>query len=416
MLGPDEPRYAAIGRGMARTGDWIAPVLWGRPWFEKPPLLYWMTGAATRIGLGPDLAPRLPNTLLGWGFLVFLWLFLRREFGDEAALISAAILGTSAGWVAYSYVAVTDIPLSAMFCAAMLIALYRRGIAWSIAAGALLGLAVLAKGLVPLALFAPLVWPLRSRIRDLALIGGACVAVALPWYALMTARFGAAFLVDFIWKHHFERFATDALAHVRPWWFYIPALLGALVPWTPLLALVRRDARVSFLLVWLGYALVFFSAARNKLPGYILPLLPVIAVVIGVCARQVRYGRAMLAACGLLLALLPVGAAMAPDALAHGLSKASLQSAPWMLPALCVGLAIICAAVPARRASAALAVGAVAIVLGCKVMALPAIDQRASARRVYDASRPECLAPNLDRNSVYQMDYYAGRDLPECAK
>src|ERR1700677_734059 len=60
LIGPDDPRYAAIGRAMAATGDWITPRLWGAPWFEKPALLFWMTGAGFKAGLGVDLAPRLP--------------------------------------------------------------------------------------------------------------------------------------------------------------------------------------------------------------------------------------------------------------------------------------------------------------------------------------------------------------------
>ena len=66
LLGPDEPRYAAIGRAMATTGDWITPRLWGAPWFEKPALLYWMTAAGFKAGLGVDLAPRLPVALASW--------------------------------------------------------------------------------------------------------------------------------------------------------------------------------------------------------------------------------------------------------------------------------------------------------------------------------------------------------------
>ena len=85
FLGPDEPRYASIGREMARSGDWITPRLDGEPWFEKPPLLYWMTGAAFHLGLGEEMAPRLPVALLSLLFLVFFHWFLRREFGAKAA-------------------------------------------------------------------------------------------------------------------------------------------------------------------------------------------------------------------------------------------------------------------------------------------------------------------------------------------
>src|SRR5215469_6869815 len=73
MIGPDEPRYASIGREMAHSGDWITPRLWGEPWFEKPALLYWIEGAAFRLGLNEDLAPRLPVALASVAFLIFFY-------------------------------------------------------------------------------------------------------------------------------------------------------------------------------------------------------------------------------------------------------------------------------------------------------------------------------------------------------
>src|SRR5450432_1915075 len=84
MIGPDEPRYASIGREMARSGDWITPRLWGRPWFEKPPLLYWLTALAFRLGFGEDLAPRVPVALCAALFLMFFQWILSREFGARA--------------------------------------------------------------------------------------------------------------------------------------------------------------------------------------------------------------------------------------------------------------------------------------------------------------------------------------------
>ncbi|MGB9606551.1 MAG: ArnT family glycosyltransferase, partial [Bryobacteraceae bacterium] len=152
LLGPDEPRYAWIAREMARTGDWVTPKLWGQPWFEKPPLTYWMMALAFRCGLGDDLAPRLPVALASLLFLASYRHALAREFGPRAATFATLILGTSAGWLAYSRIGVTDIPLAVTFSGAMLAALpwLARGDRRLLPlAAALLGLAVLAKGLVP---------------------------------------------------------------------------------------------------------------------------------------------------------------------------------------------------------------------------------------------------------------------------
>src|SRR4249920_652259 len=85
LAGPDEPRYDAIGREMARSGDWVTPRLWGEPWFEKPALLYWMTAAGFLSGLGEELAPRAPVAICSIAFLVFFFWILRQEFGDSAA-------------------------------------------------------------------------------------------------------------------------------------------------------------------------------------------------------------------------------------------------------------------------------------------------------------------------------------------
>ena len=180
LLGPDEPRYAAIGQAMAQTADWITPRLWGKPWFEKPPLLYWMTGAAFKAGLDQDMAPRVPVALFSVAFLIYFFLALLREFGERAAFFATAILATSAGWLAFSHIAVTDLPMSVAFAAAMLIVIRTATVRESASAGVLLGIAVLAKGLVPLALFLPAVWFLRNRLRALLVIFAAAAVVALP--------------------------------------------------------------------------------------------------------------------------------------------------------------------------------------------------------------------------------------------
>ncbi len=126
FISTDEPRYASIGREMARSGDWVTPRLDGAGWFEKPPLLYWMTAVGHVARLPDEWAARLPVALLSLAFLLFFYLVIAREFAVKTGIAATAILATSAAWLAYSFGAVTDLPMSAMLGAAMLMALFER--------------------------------------------------------------------------------------------------------------------------------------------------------------------------------------------------------------------------------------------------------------------------------------------------
>jgi 4-amino-4-deoxy-L-arabinose transferase-like glycosyltransferase len=420
LVGPDEPRYAAIGRAMAATGDWITPRLWGHPWFEKPALLYWMTAAGFKVGLGPDWAPRLPVAFLSVAFLVYFFVALRREFGDRAAWYSAAILATSAGWLVYSHVAITDLPMSAAIAAAMLtISARERNLPSNLAAGVFLGLAILAKGLVPLVLFIPALWFLRHRIRDLAILFGAATLIAAPWYILVTLRNGTPFLQEFFWKHHFGRFLSSDLQHGQPIWFYVPVLLAGLFPWIPLLALLfnRRlyqDRRAQFLVAWFVWGFVFFSASRNKLPGYLLPLLPPLAALMGIALWEAARARILLAACGLLFFIAPPLLEVLPQALVNGISHVSLHFT--LLGILgCAALAAGCAVGRSERSFAALALVSTATVVWVVWRVYPQIDRQVSARALWlERGQSITCLPPTNRSQRYGIDYYVDRDLPDC--
>jgi len=423
LIGPDEARYAAIGRVMAATGDWITPRLWGQAWFEKPALLYWMTAAGFKLGLGPDLAPRLPVALASVAFLVYFFLVLRRQFGDRAAWYASAILATSAGWLVYSHFAITDLPMSAAFAAAMLTILAPNPRA-AIASGVLLGLAILAKGLVPLVLFIPALWFLRHRIRDLAILFSAALLVAAPWYILATLRNGTPFLEDLFWKHHFGRFFASELQHGQPAWFYVPILLAGIFPWIPLLALLfnrqlYRDRRAQFLAVWIAWGFVFFSASHNKLPGYLLPLLPPLAALLGIAVSEIRARSpklsALLAASAALLCLVPALSNALPQALAAGFSRTPLHLVTvWIAPVLLI--AVLAAALE-RTNHRDCALAAVAILTAVSVVTIvwrvyPRIDHQLSGRASH-AESITCLPPT-NRSQRYSIQYYAGRDVPDC--
>jgi 4-amino-4-deoxy-L-arabinose transferase-like glycosyltransferase len=324
---------------------------------------------------------------------------------------------------------VTDLPLSATFSSAMLLALpwiAKRETRYLPAASAMLGVAVLAKGLVPIVLAAPLAlgwrgW--RDLLRPAAILP--FFAVSLPWYVLCFVRNGRPFLETFFVQHQFGRFVSDALQHVQPWWFYLPVFIALLLPWSPLLVLAFRrglycDRRRVFLLAWILFGLLFFSAAANKLPGYVLPLLPAAAALLGLALDEAGRAELALSFCALLLAAFPVAAPILPAAIADGLSRAPRPSvhAAWLLP--------LAAAVPVwmlersgRRIAAVLVVAA-----GCaggigylKIVIAPRLDHLASARslaRVIAAAPGSVCSEPIRREWRYGLSYYLGAALPPC--
>src|SRR4051794_6651638 len=319
---------------MAQTGDFITPKLWGTPWFEKPPLLYWMTAFGTALGLSPDLCGRLPVAVLSLTALAGWFELLRREFNWRVAGVSIGLLATSAWWLAFSGLCVTDLPLAVFFSWAVLLSLplvsavpdTRHLLLRFGAIGACFGLAVLAKGLVPIALAVPFVWFLRRYSRGWLISFVSFAAVALPWYLAVYLRNGFPFIQDFFIKHHFERVYSASLLHVQPPYYYVVVFLAALFPWTALIGLLLRpaqnwDTRRRFLLSIVAWGLVFFSIPLNKLPGYLLPLLPSFFALLGSVFENRRLSdisRGWLVASALLIACIPLLVSILPALLAAG--------------------------------------------------------------------------------------------------
>ena len=424
MYSVDEPRYADIGRAMAHTGDLVTPRLWGQPWFEKPALLYWMTAAGFRAGLGPDLAPRLPVAILSVLFLAFFWWRLKLEWDQRAASCATAMLATSAGWLAYSHVAVTDLPLAAFFSAAVLLSLpwmMRQDRSDLTAAAACLGLAAMAKGLVPLILFLPVLAIGWRRLRDWLRPGPllAFSVCVFPWYILCTIRNGSAFLKVFFVQQQFGRFRSAALQHLQPPWFYVPMFLLLLYPWFPVLvvlpAKIRNDLRVRTLAAVVVFGFVFFSAMANKLPGYLLPLIPPTFALLGLGLSRARRPQIAVVAPMLLLGALPLISAIAPQILAShtsiGTVVTGLNSILWLIPAAILG--VIMARFAPKQAFGTVAALAGLGFLWFQFATFPAFDAHGSARPLWLADHPQC-APPLSRETLYGLYYYAGGQISAC--
>ena len=322
FVGPDEPRYAWVARDMAETGDWVTPRLYGKPWFEKPPLLYW--GGAIFFKLfptQPEIAARLTSAICALlATLALAWLAWRAD-GEECARWLLLLLPTSVGMIGFSHAAATDMPFAgmltiAMVCAAVVLGLTRNESTpilprtpWLtlLLFGFFLALAVLAKGPAAIILSGGAIffwaiftkrWRDAFRLLHPATIASFCVT-ALPWY-MLCARRNPDFFRIFIIEHNFKRYLTPEFQHVQPFWYYAAVLLAAFLPWTfALLGAIifgaqklQRDRRVApltiLILCWALFCVLFFSISKSKLPGYILPAFPAIALLLAMLCRNAR--------------------------------------------------------------------------------------------------------------------------------
>ncbi|MGE0453554.1 MAG: glycosyltransferase family 39 protein [Vicinamibacteria bacterium] len=299
LLGPDEPRYARVAVEMSRSGELVTPTLQGEPWLEKPALYYWLASTAFAVLGETETAARLPSVAAALALAGFSAIFAARLFGGPTGFHAGLVAGTSLLGFAYGRAAAMDMLLAASVTGSIaLFGLRLLGIAGRLAvpaAWALAGVAVLAKG--PLGLLLPLLVvggflaltrdgrAARELLRPWGPIAFVCVAG--PWYAAVLAAQGWRFVEVFLLNHNLQRFTSTIHNHPGPFWYYLPVLLAGVFPWSGILlpalltASPRRERADLFLLTWLGLPLVFFSAAGSKLPGYVLPCLPPLAILAG---------------------------------------------------------------------------------------------------------------------------------------
>ncbi|MCA8979520.1 MAG: glycosyltransferase family 39 protein [Planctomycetes bacterium] len=367
---PDEPRYGELAREMVASGDWIVPRLDGVRYFEKPPLLYWATGAAISVFGTTAFAVRLTGALsvalVGW---LLVRAARRAGIGRDAGAWGALVWAGSLLVFAIGSLGVIDSLLS-LLLAATLLALYewctcedrRRARRALFACGAAAGLAFLAKGFLAFAVPGVVAVVLLtverrwSRLwRDIWLPLGAIALVVAPWSIAIALR-EPDFWRYFFFEEHIKRFAGEGAHHAEPFWFYVPVLLGGLFPWSLLipttavgLSLTRGAERgasersfLRFLVIWVLAGLAFFSASRGKLPTYVLPLVPPLALLVATgTSRALALGRRKAFDRGALLIALVMGLCAVAFPIVNGrLSKPPFRAEQgWELAALTVALA-----------------------------------------------------------------------------
>ena len=331
---PDEGRYTDIARWMAGSGDWLIPRMNGLPFIQKPPLYFWLEAAAIgTVGASPFTARFVS---LASSVLICISVFwLVRQFADErAARWSLAALVFNPLYFGGAQYANFDMLIAALVTATLVLAVSATQSTspartlW-LGAYATAGLAVLAKGLIGIVLPGMVFvgWAAVSRrldwlVKALSLTGLLLFAsIALPWFFLVERHY-SGFISYFFVYHHFDRYLQSGFNNAHGLWFFPAVLLVGMLPWTvaPLfhwrsVLQVSASSLRSLGLVWFVIVLIFFSLPPSKLVGYIFPLLPAFAIIVGPWFATYRYRHATatiggtICVCALLLAtyLIPTG-------------------------------------------------------------------------------------------------------------
>ena len=304
-------------------GGTVTPILNGKPWLEKPALYYWRAmGYYKELGVY-DWTARLASATGALALIILAFLHLKR-FRPGGHLDAALIMVSAIAMFAFSRGASTDMQLAAPFCIGMLgwyawyetgkkfwlFDLYFFGAAATLAKGPIAPF--LALGIICLFLGLRREW---SALRRTIWIPGVLLylLMVLPWYIAVQRR-NPTFLNEFFWQHNLERYTTDLYHHHQPFFYYFIVLIIGLMPWTALalraladgietsiaewkvrfkpkryVGHVRAgDAFPEFLVLWTLFPILFFSFSGSKLPGYILPSIPPLAILTGDYLFRIR--------------------------------------------------------------------------------------------------------------------------------
>jgi 4-amino-4-deoxy-L-arabinose transferase-like glycosyltransferase len=302
LLEDNEARFFEISWEMARSGDWLTPRLNFINHFHKPPGTFWLVGGSLTLFGESEGAGRLPIALAALVTVGLTWQWAAREGGGRAEAARAVlVLVTSLEFWFLSRLVLTDMFLTLTVMIAMSCAWKSRqepsGHHWLgfwLAAGA----SVLFKGPIGFAIVAPVLclfsltsqrkasWNLRPRLGV-----PICLALALPWYLAVCWQHQG--LLDyFLGFQTADRLLTTVHGRSGAWWFYLPVLLAGFFPWSTGLgvsitaALKRQDDLDRLLLIWIAVPLLFFSCAGSKLPTYLLPIFPALALLTARAGRQ----------------------------------------------------------------------------------------------------------------------------------
>ncbi len=308
----DEGFYASVAWEMHQRVDWLTPTFQGEPWFEKPPLLYWLMMASMRLFGENPFALRLPSMVIYGLILIVLGLWGNCRLGAGIGTLGALLFAVAPLSLLLARLAITDMALC-FWLLLTIIALWESPVRpwlWAPVGGIALGLAVLTKGPVGLGLVGLLyLWQARLlhhkglKFRWVIVALLLTVATCVPWYAGVYLQHGAEFFNEFVLRQNLLRFAGGDTAHsvlpllqsgtlsgvvagvlVYLLFYGVVLVLGAF----PMVLCGDVLWRVSggseellrYLARWSWLVLGLFTLSFTKLPAYIFPMFPTLALLV----------------------------------------------------------------------------------------------------------------------------------------
>lgn len=317
---PDEGRYVGIAWEMLRSGNYLVPTLNGAPYFHKPPLFYWLTAFSLGVFGLNEAAARIAPILGAWVGAFALYLFMRRWSQSRSIFAVLFILCIHPFYYLGAQYANMDMLVAGCITATILLLAhsvllieYKLPYRYSLAAAyGMAGLGFLAKGLIGFVLPAlvVIVWLVVVRrffilFRLIWWPGLVLFAsIVMPWLISMQRAYPNFFDYFFV-TQHFNRFAKTGFNNALPFWFY-PVVLGVgSMLWLPWLWSFFRSKLIStfstqegkfteqsiylLMVLWIGVITLFFSIPTSKLLGYILPVVPPLAFLIGTGFSHAAY-------------------------------------------------------------------------------------------------------------------------------
>ncbi|TXI95583.1 MAG: glycosyltransferase family 39 protein [Burkholderiaceae bacterium] len=365
LVPTDEGRYAEMAREMVASGDWITLRLNGIKYFEKPPLQNWMNAITfTLFGLG-DWQARLWTGLSGLIGILFTCLAALKLYGRRIAIMSGLVLGSSFYWAAMGHINTLDMGLSGMMTVALcsLIIAQRDDAAeterrnYMLLCWAGMALATMSKGLIGFVLPGAVLVLYTAWSRDFGLwlrlhMGKGLLlffAITVPWFILVWQANPEHPHFFFI-HEHFQRFTSTVHKRGGAWYYFFPLLVIGIVPWLGVLLQSAYQAckmeKTKFqaqkmLVLWAGFIFFFFSVSGSKLPSYILPIFPALAILIACSLEQLRVGHMRFNAA--LLAMIGIAALVSAPKIAN-LAKHAYENdfyaamVPWATAAAIIAM------------------------------------------------------------------------------